>query len=59
MQAAALSGMALAEYIDELRGRAGGADVADLAIGLETPFKPSEGEDIGSFPAPEVKAMAG
>lgn len=49
MQAAALSGKAMAEWIAASRGRQP-SDVADLALGLTTPLKPAAGEDIGQFP---------
>ncbi len=50
MQAAALSGKAMAEWIAASRGRLP-SDVSDLAIGLTTPLKPAAGEEIGQFPA--------
>ncbi|KAL4432882.1 hypothetical protein ABPG77_008208 [Micractinium sp. CCAP 211/92] len=49
MQAAALSGAAMAERIDASRGRRP-TDLADLAIGLTTPLKAAGGEEIGQFP---------
>jgi hypothetical protein len=50
MQAAALSGRAMAQRIDAIRGR-GPNDIADLAQGLTTPFKAVQGQEIGQFPA--------
>lgn len=50
MQAAALSGRAMAERIDASRGR-GPTDIADLAQGLTTPLKAVQGQEIGQFPA--------
>lgn len=50
MQAAALSGLALAQRIAAARGRRPD-DMADLAQGLTTPLKAVAGEEIGQFPA--------
>ena len=50
MQAAALSGKAMAEWIAASRGRQP-HDLADLALGLSTPLKPVAGEEIGQFPS--------
>lgn len=58
MQAAALSGAAMAERIDASRGRAP-TDIADLALGLTTQLKPLLGEDIGQFPGTQPPAAAG
>ncbi|PRW18398.1 hypothetical protein C2E21_9262 [Chlorella sorokiniana] len=55
MQAAALSGKAMAEWIAASRGRRP-TDVADLALGLSTPLKPAAGEAIGQFPAGDGSA---
>ena len=48
MQAAALSGAAMAERI---RAQAAGAPPAEVAIGLDRQLKPVQGEGIGQFPA--------
>ncbi|EFN58722.1 hypothetical protein CHLNCDRAFT_16675, partial [Chlorella variabilis] len=49
VQAAALSGLALAQRIAAARGRRPD-DMADLAQGLTTPLKAVAGEEIGQFP---------
>jgi len=51
MQAAAVSGIALADRIASMRGR-GAAEAAELAIGLDAPFKPlgAGATAIGEFP---------
>ena len=58
MQAAALSGKAMAEWIAASRGRRP-ADVADLPLGLTTPLKPAAGEEIGQFPASGSSSQGG
>lgn len=50
MQAAALSGSALAEQIAAASGRQLD-DLANLEVGLAAPLKPVAGEEIGQFPA--------
>lgn len=56
MQAAALSGKAMAEWIAASRGRQP-HDLADLAMGLATPLKPVAGEEIGQFPSSQGSAV--
>lgn len=58
MQAAALSGKAMAEWIAASRGRKP-TDVADLSLGLTTPLKPAVGEEIGQFPASSSSSQGG
>eukprot|EP00887_Chlorella_sp_A99_P001479 scaffold8.g1479.t1 len=49
LQAAAVSGRALAQQIGLMRGRRP-AEAAELAVGLEAEFKPLAGEEMGQFP---------
>lgn len=49
LQAAALSGLAMAESIADMRGKASGAPV-----GLSEPAKPISGTAIGQFPGAEL-----
>jgi predicted NAD/FAD-dependent oxidoreductase len=57
VQAAALSGQALARSICSMRGR--GPEEADaLSEGLAAPFKPAGGESIGQFPRRPAAAAA-
>jgi hypothetical protein len=57
MQAAALSGLALAERLCALRGADGGARDA-LAVGLSEAFAPLANPDIGGFPGEKAAAAA-
>ncbi|KAI8462978.1 MAG: hypothetical protein J3K34DRAFT_527354 [Monoraphidium minutum] len=57
LQAAALSGLALAERLAALRGAAG-AERDALAVGLHEPFAPVANPDIGGFPGAKAPPAA-
>lgn len=57
MEAAVLSGMALADQISLLAGQPPKA-VAGLAVGLHTPFQRIQGEEMGQFPEASAAAPA-
>ncbi|XP_010278111.1 PREDICTED: uncharacterized protein LOC104612410 isoform X2 [Nelumbo nucifera] len=54
LEAAALSGMALANHISDYL-QSGGSRPDEFAIGLHDAFQPIEGHDIGQFPGLEFK----